>query len=213
MPRGFFITFEGIEGSGKTTQAEILYRTLISRGYPVQFTREPGGTEISEKIRNVLLDRANIGMAPWTELLLYLASRAQLVHEVILPSLQEGKVVLADRFLDSTLAYQGGGRGIDWKSIEKLNRLLLFDCKPDITLLFDLPTQEGKERIFSRRRKDRLEEEGEDFYARVRNAYLRIAHKNPLRVRVINGTQEEGAIGKEVLRIVEERLKKVELSS
>ncbi|MCH7760206.1 dTMP kinase [candidate division TA06 bacterium] len=210
MSHGFFITFEGIEGSGKTTQAENLNRTLLKKGYSTLFTREPGGTEISEKIRAVLLDRANTDMFPLTELLLYLASRAQLVHEAIFPALEEGMIVLSDRFADSTLAYQGGGRGIDRRRIQSLNTLLLGGRKPDLTFLFDLPPEEGLQRGG---KKDRMEMEQETFYRKVRDAYRRIARENPERVRVINGRQEESVIEREVLRVVEEKMEKMGYSS
>jgi dTMP kinase len=203
MSKGLLITFEGIEGSGKTTQAENLYRTLLRKGYPALFTREPGGTDISEKIRSVLLDRTNTEMAPWTELFLYLASRAQLIQEVILPAIEEGKIVLLDRFSDSTLAYQGGGRGIDRKRIQELNDLILEEREPDLTFLFDLLPREGLERGG---KKDRMEMEKEAFHEKVRAAYQAIARENPERVRVINGNQKEGVIEESVFKVVEERL-------
>ena len=205
MSKGLLITFEGIEGSGKTTQVENLYRTLLKKGYPALFTREPGGTDISEKIRSVLLDRANTEMAPWAELFLYLASRAQLIQEVILPALEEGKIVLLDRFSDSTFAYQGGGRGIDRKKIQKLNDLILEGREPDLTFLFDLLPREGLERGG---KKDRMEMEKETFHKKVRAAYQKIARENPERVRVINGNQEEGVIEESVFKVVEESLQK-----
>lgn len=219
IQKGFFITFEGIEGSGKTTQAEKLYRTLLKRGYPTLFTREPGGTEISEKIRAVLLDRAHTEMASWTELFLYLASRAQLLHQVILPSLKEGKIVLSDRFSDSTLAYQGGGRGLDRKKIKSLNALYTEGREPDLTFLFDIPPEEGIFRATHRRgnpnrasQKDRIESEKETFFRKVREEYRRIAGEDPGRVRVINGRKKEEEIEEEVLRIVEDRLEKLQIS-
>jgi dTMP kinase len=204
MSKGLLITFEGIEGSGKTTQAENLYRTLLRKGYPALFTREPGGTEISEKIRAVLLDRAHTEMAPWTELFLYLASRAQLIQEVIMPALEEGKIVLLDRFSDSTLAYQGGGRGIDRKRIQKLNDVILEGREPDLTFLFDLLPREGLQRGG---KKDRMELEKEAFHKKVRAAYQKIAQENPDRVLVINGNQKEGVIEESVFKVVEDRLR------
>src|SRR3989338_1399096 len=140
---GVFITFEGSEGSGKSTQAKLLYRYLRAKGKRVLFIREPGGVVISEKIRQILLDVKNTGMDDVCETLLYMAARAQLVKEVIAPALKKGKIVLCDRFLDSTIVYQGYGNGVDKNFIKTIGRFATQNISPDLTLIFDLPVKEG----------------------------------------------------------------------
>ena len=184
--RGIFISLEGIDGSGKTTLKEHLVTTMSSN-YEIIGIREPGGTSISEKIRDILLDIRNKGIMDKTEALLYAAARSQLVEEVIRPSLDQGKIIIADRFMDSTIAYQGYGRGIDLQFLEDLNRLCIGGLKPDITFLLDINPEEGQ-----RRRRndtpDRLEKEGIEFQNRIRDGYLKLWEKEPSRIKKLDGT-------------------------
>jgi dTMP kinase len=202
-----FITFEGVDLCGKTTQAEILINKLKGYGFEVVFVREPGGTRISELIRNILLDKENVEMCDVTELFLFSASRAQLVGEVIIPALNSGKVVICDRFYDSTLAYQGYGRGIDIEKIKVVNELASSGLVPDLTFLIDIPVSE----IYNRRRQkygdfDRMENSGVEFYERVRNGYLELARREK-RFCVINGLRGIDEISSEIWSIVSEKLK------
>jgi len=195
-----FITFEGIEGCGKTTQIRLLAESLRARGLQVLATREPGGCPIADAIRSILLDSTNSGMAPRTELLLYAAARAQHVFEVISPALREGKVVLCDRFTDATLAYQGYGRNLDRGLIERLSLLAAGDVIPDLTLLLDFPPEEGLRRACLRNdsqpelNEGRFEQESLDFHSRVRTGYLDAAGREE-RFRIIDarGSVEEVA--------------------
>lgn len=195
-----FITFEGIEGSGKTTQIRLLAEHLLAGGRDILLTREPGGCPIADAIRRILLDPQNAALVPRAELLLYAAARAQHVEEVIVPALRDGKTVLCDRFTDATLAYQGGGRGLDRNLIDRLNALAAGPLVPDLTILLDMPAEEGLHR--ARRRnaeppfhdEDRFEREALAFHRRVRDGYLAIASTEN-RVRVVNalGSKEEVA--------------------
>ncbi len=208
-----FITFEGVDLCGKTTQAEILIKKLKDLGYEVVFVREPGGTKISEIIRDILLDLKNREMDSITELFLFSASRAQLVKEVILPALNSGKIVICDRFYDSTLAYQGYGRGIDIEKIKVINELASSGLVPDVTFLIDIPVDE----IYRRKSKlietsgvknstDRMESSGFEFYERVRQGYLEIA-KMSERFVVIDGMMGIDEISEKIWSIVFEKLK------
>ena len=190
-----FITFEGVEGSGKTTQIQRLKRYLTRKGIHCKVTREPGGSPISEKIRKILLNPAHREMIPLSELLLYEAARAQHVKEVIEPLLKKGVTVLCDRFSDATIAYQGYGRKLDLGWVERFNRLSSQGIKPDITFLLDCPSDMGLKRAVNRNRiqrkekEERFEREKIQFHHRVRTGYLSIAKKEPHRVKVID-TQE-----------------------
>lgn len=186
--KGLFITFEGIEGCGKTTQLKRAQRYLEERGFPVLVTREPGGTTIGEAIRSVLLDPLHVAIAPATELLLYAAARAQHVAELIRPALEEGRIVLCDRFADSTTAYQGGGRGLSLDGIRALHALATGGLQPDLTLLLDLPADAGLERARARGRYDRLEREAILFHERVRDSFLRLAAEAPDRIKTVDGS-------------------------
>jgi len=201
---GLFITFEGIDSSGKTTQAELLVKALRERGYDVVFTHEPGGTEIAEKIRDLLLSEDNNRMTWLTELFLYMASRAQHTEEVINRSMEEDKIVVCDRYMDSTLAYQGYGRGLDRNLIRKLNHLSTRGLKPRLTFLIDLPPKAALER---REGGDRLESETLEFHNRVREGYLEIAKDEPQRFRLIDGTRPVQEIAREILKVVEGHLR------
>lgn len=189
--KGKLITFEGSEGSGKSTQIGLLKKYLKKNKKSVLFFREPGGVKISEKIRRLLLDVINENMSPACELFLYMAARAQLVDEAILPQLEKGNIVLCDRFLDSTVAYQGYGNGADIGFIKKLGDYATKGVKPDLTIVFDLEAEKGLSRI--NRKKDRIEQRAVSYHQKVQNGYLDIARKEPKRVKVIkvNKTKEE----------------------
>jgi dTMP kinase len=207
--KGSLITFEGIDYSGKTTQAKKLFNYLKRKGRKVVFLREPGGEKVSESIRQVLLSSRNVGMSPLSELLLYMASRAQLVSKVILPALKQGKIVICDRFYDSSLAYQGYGRGLDKKMIEYLNRISVSNTKPDLTILIDIPIKIFVQRMRENdKKKDRIEKEKIDFYRRVREGYLKIAQKEKRRFRIIDGSNKIEEVWEEVKSSIDVFLKK-----
>lgn len=211
MP-GLFITFEGGEGSGKTRQLKALLAHLRSAGRDVVETRDPGGTPIGKQIRGLLLDREHGGMAPAAELLLYEASRAQLVHEVIRPALLRGRIVLCDRFTDSTVAYQGYGRGLDLTLIARLNALAAEGLRPDLTFLLDLDPAVGLARAAQRvterqERHDRIEEEVLAFHQRVRGGYRIIAAAESGRVVVLDASRGMVEIEGRIRRRVDELLR------
>jgi len=189
--KGKFITFEGAEGSGKSTQIDLAHQYLKKQGLPVLFIREPGGVKISEKIRKILLDVRHTTMGDECETLLYMAARAQLVQEVIIPELKKGSVILCDRFLDSTMAYQGYGNGVDLKIIRQIGLFATSGMKPDLTLIFDIDAKEGLSRI--QREKDRIERRAIIYHEKVRQGYLALQKKEPRRIKVIrvNGSKEE----------------------
>lgn len=190
MKRGLFITMEGTEGVGKSTNLEFVHRYLSDRDKEVVVTREPGGTELGEKIRGLLLDHRNQNMADDAELLLMFAARAQHIAEVIEPALAQGKWVLCDRFTDATYAYQGGGRGIDTQRIAQLESWVQGELRPNITLLLDAPVEVGLARAAKRNQEaDRFEREKAAFFERVRGAYLDQAKAHPNRYRVIDASQ------------------------
>lgn len=205
--KGKFLVFEGIDGSGKTTQLKLLGDKLATRGYPVLFTREPGGTRIGETVRDLLLDPQHSELVPVAEALLYAAARAQHVAQVILPALQEGKIVLCDRFLDSSLAYQGYGRGLDVGQLEKLNEVATAGLKPDLVLLLDFLCDAGMDRIAeSGREVDRIEQEDRFFHRKVRAGYLALAGRDANRYRVIDANRSIDQIHGDIVRVVEEIL-------
>jgi dTMP kinase len=199
LKKGILVTFEGIEGSGKTTQAERACKALELEGYRCVLTREPGGTPVSEKIRSILLDRANMEMTAVCELFLYLACRSQNVSEIIRPALDSGSIVIADRFSDSTRAYQGGGRGLDVEMIAKLNALATDGLKPDLTILVDLDPAKGLSRS---KTKDRIENEDIDFHGRVRSEFLTICKEEPNRVIALDGDDAIESIHHEVMALI-----------
>ncbi|MEN3046259.1 MAG: dTMP kinase [Candidatus Hydrothermales bacterium] len=199
---GFFITVEGIEGSGKTTLAKSLFNELKNKGFPVILTWEPGGTEIGEKIRKVLLYSKDL--SSWTELLLFLASRKEHVEKKILPALREGKIVISDRFDDSTIAYQCFGRGLNLRIVKRINKIVTLGLKPNLTFLLDLEPELSLKRL---KRKDRIEREDLDFHKRVRQGYLAIAGRAKKRVVVIDGSLNKKKILEIALLKVIERLK------
>jgi len=204
MSRGSgFISFEGIEGSGKSTQTRRLAGYLRAQGRDVVETAEPGGTAIGDKIRALLLEPDN-HMDPLTELLLYYASRAQHVKEVIGPALQENKVVITDRFTDSTVAYQGCARGLDVTIIERLNSIVVPDVKPSVTFLLDLDVEDGLRRNRRARKEDRFELETVEFHRRVRKGFLGIAKQEPDRIKIVDASGTPDAVSEEIIRIIEE---------
>lgn len=206
--RGIFISFEGIEGCGKTTQAKLLKSHLEEKGFSVFLTREPGGSEISEQIRCILSDAKNKTLTSRAELFLFLAARAQHVEEVIKPTLKEGKVVISDRFFDATLAYQGYGRGINLKLINQLNRAATEGLKPEFTILLDLPPEVGLMRAKSRNLDDdRFESEKIEFHRRVREGYLALAEQFPKRIKVVKANRRIEQVFESVKELVETLLK------
>ena len=186
---GLFITLEGPEGAGKSTNREYLAARLKEHGIEVVLSREPGGTPLAERIRELLLTPSDEVMNSDTELLLVFAARAQHLAEVIRPALRRGAVVLCDRFTDATYAYQGGGRGLSEARIAELERFVQGDLRPDLTLVFDLPVEVGLARAAARGRLDRFEQEGQGFFEAVRQAYLQRAQKAPERYRVLDAAQ------------------------
>ncbi|MEW5755919.1 MAG: dTMP kinase [Pseudomonadota bacterium] len=184
--QGKFITVEGGEGAGKSTNLALIRELLSAAGKDVVMTREPGGTPLGEQIRSLLLDARQTAMAVDTELLLIFAARAQHIAEVIAPALAQGKYVLCDRFTDATYAYQGGGRGVPQDRIARLETWVQGDLRPDLTILLDLPVAQGLERAGNRSAPDRFEREQAEFFEKVRAAYLALAKQHPRRYRIID---------------------------
>ena len=202
--KGLFITFEGNDGSGKSSVIETIKKELIDRGYDVIYSREPGGSRIAERIRDVILDVNNVGMDPKTESLLYAASRREHIVKTILPALNEGKIVLCDRYLDSSLAYQGFARGIGMDKVYDMNLYATESLLPDLTLLICVSPEIGMNRIKQNQRGslDRLEIEKMDFHKKVYNGYLEVQKKFPNRIVIVNGEASKEQVKKEALDIV-----------
>jgi dTMP kinase len=203
--RGLLVTFEGVEGSGKTTQAARLAEALKAESLPTTVVREPGGTLLGEKVREILLSVEQHEMAAWAEAGLYTAARAQLLKEVVIPRMAKGDIVIADRFADSTFAYQGAGRGLEMQVLMAMQMVL--KVKPDLTILLDLPAEAGLRRQSAEpgHQPDRLELEDVAFHTRVREGYLDFAQRDPERYHVIDAGQEPGAVAGEALRVTLER--------
>ena len=203
-----FITLEGPEGSGKTTAVEYAVKALEEKGYQIVRTREPGGTPIAEQIRNVILDRANTNMDPRTEALLYAASRRQHLVEKVWPALKEGKIVICDRYLDSSLAYQGGARGLGIENILNVNLFATENTWPDLTLLFDITPEEGLKRISANanREVNRLDLEKLEFHHKVRNTFLDLAKRYPERFVIIDASKSREEVAKATLDAIMSRL-------
>lgn len=206
---GLFITFEGVEGCGKSTQTRALVDWLRLRDRTVTLTREPGGTEVGERCRDILLDTGHVGMRPATELFLYLASRAEHVAKVILPRLEAGEIVISDRYGDASVAYQGGGRGLGHELVEELNHVATGGVKPDVTFLLDLDPEVGLDRLVRGRgehARDRIENEVLEFHKRVREAYLECAAREPDRFVVIDASLSPKEIEAQITAEVERLL-------
>ena len=199
---GRFITIEGTDGGGKSTQIEKLVEYLKSMGREVVVTREPGGTNISEKLREILLDAKNSEMTDITEALLYAASRAQHVEEKILPAVKEGKIVICDRFLDSSIVYQGYARGLDIEMIKTINSFALSKIKPDITLFFDIRPEIGILRKKNMHDLDRMEQEKIDFHNKVYNGYKALLNENPERIKRIDAEKTIDEVYRQVIDAV-----------
>jgi len=209
MP-GFFISFEGIEGSGKSTQVSLLAEALRTQGHEVIVTREPGGTSLGQILRKLLLEPSATSLAPGAEVLMMLADRAQHVQEVIAPALSANKIIISDRFVDSTSAYQGYGRGIELSLLAQLNTFACGGYIPALTLLMDLPVAEGLRRAQKRRNKtetaDHFEAESVAFHERVRAGFLTVARAEPQRVYVVDATRPKKTVHQEILTVTLERL-------
>lgn len=202
--KGLFVTFEGNDGSGKSSVIETIKKELISRGYNVLYSREPGGSKIAEKIREVILDVDNVGMDDKTESLLYAASRREHIVKTLLPALNEGKIVLCDRYLDSSLAYQGYARGIGIDEVYRMNTYATDNLLPDLTLLICVKPEVGFERIKKNQRGalDRLEIEKMEFHKKVYEGYLEVQKKFPHRIIIINGEASKEQVRKDALEVV-----------
>jgi dTMP kinase len=206
MSRLPFITFEGSEGCGKSTQVRRLAARLQQMSVPHLITREPGGTPIGETIRELLqFAPHNARMAPETELLLFEASRSQLVRETIKPALAHGLCVIADRFFDSTTVYQGAARKLDREFVERLNTFAVGECVPDITFVLDVDAATANSRLQKPRKRDRMEEEPADFHERVRKGYRDLAGRDPNRIALIDGTRDPDAVEDEIWKILSSR--------
>jgi dTMP kinase len=204
MMRGLFITLEGGEGAGKSTNLAYIRQWLERAGREVVITREPGGTELGERVRDILLHSKELHITPETEMLLMFAARAEHLAKVIRPALAAGKVVLCDRFTDATYAYQGGGRGLPAERIAAMEDRVQGDLRPDLTLLLDIPVQAGRERAGSRGAPDRFEREDNDFFMRVRETYLARARAEPARMRVIDASRPLPQVEQQIAAVLEE---------
>lgn len=202
-----FITFEGIDASGKTTQVKLLENYLREQNFKVVVVREPGGTKLSEQIRNILLSKEHFNMFKECEIFLFSASRAQLVREVIIPKLNEGYIVISDRFHDSTTAYQGTGRNINLEDVYAIHRIAIDDCIPDLTYFLDIPFEESlRRKNLSNLSPDRIEAQGKEFFEKVREGYLEIQKREPERFKVINGLGSPDEIHKKIVQIFTDKL-------
>lgn len=200
-PKGKFITFEGPEGSGKSTQGKLLVEYIKRKGKKAVFLREPGGTRLSEKIRRILLDRSNQGISPLSEMLLYMAARAQLIQEVIKPALAEGYFVICDRFLDSTIAYQGWGLGVNLFLIEYLGNFLTSEVEPDLTIFLDVAIKKG---LYARGRKlDRIEQRSFAYHRRVHRGYLALVSRYPKRIKIVKTDKDKIKTQAKIRKIIE----------
>ena len=197
---GLFITLEGPEGSGKSTQAERLSASLGERGFTVFATREPGGTPLGDELRELLLRRPDLQITAWPEAMLFSAARAQLVRDVIRPQLERVDIVICDRFSDSTLAYQGWGRGLDRDLLARLQQAATEGLQPDLTLLLDLAAEAGLKRV-TREKRDRLDRETIAFHSRVRSGYRELAQAQPGRWRLVDANREPAAVAGEILAV------------
>jgi dTMP kinase len=203
--QGLFVTFEGIDGSGKSTQLQLCAKALEAKGHTVIITRNPGGTQFGEELRQILLHSTKT-VYPLSELLLFIADRAQHMDEIVLPALQAGKIILCDRHIDSTLAYQGYGRGLSLDTIQHLNQIAIQTQKPDLTLLFDGEPAALAKRVSNRGQSDRLEREKADFHQRVREGFLTLAHQTPQRIKILNALESIDSLQAQVLQHIQNAL-------
>ncbi len=201
--KGLFISVEGTDGAGKSTQIDLLLEHLKSKGIDVIYTREPGGTYISEKIREIILDTDNEGMKDACEALLYAASRAQHVREKIVPALNEGKVVLCDRYVDSSIVYQGVARGLGIDEVRAINDFAIGGVMPDITLFFDLTVEESVKRKKNMGSLDRIEKESFDFHKKIYDGYIKLAESDPERIKRIDASKPVEEVHAQVLKALE----------
>lgn len=201
--KGLFISIEGTDGAGKSTQIELLKKYIIEKGRDVIVTREPGGTPISEKIREIILDNNNSEMSHITEALLYAASRAQHVNEKIKPALMQGKIIICDRFVDSSIAYQCAARGISREIIEDINKYAIDGVMPDITLYFDITPQEGIKRKKNMHTLDRIEQEKQDFHNKVYEGYQMLLKLYPERIKRIDASKDIYDVHNQVLKYID----------
>jgi dTMP kinase len=207
--RGLFITLEGIDGCGKSTQLDMLAGALDDRRIDFTVTRQPGGTQIGERVREILLANASVGLAPMAELMLYAADRAQNVEEIIRPALDAGRLVVSDRYTDSTIAFQGYGRGLDLEVISELNHLATSGLAPDLTVLFDISTEEARARLLARQTTveseqgmTRFEDEAREFHHRVRQGYLELARAHAGRIRVVDSSGSAQETHEKVMALI-----------
>lgn len=206
--KGLFITFEGNDGSGKSSAIQAVYEELVKQGYDVILTREPGGSKIAEKIRTIILDTDNLGMDSKTEALLYAASRREHLVKKIIPALESGKIVLSDRYIDSSLVYQGIARGIGVKEVYDLNQFAIGDYLPDLTIMLAVHPEIGMERIKNNRHEfDRLELEKLDFHNKVYNGYIEVAKTYPNRIVMIDGEKAKAEVLEQTKKVVMEFIK------
>ena len=203
MEKGLFITFEGADGCGKTTQLNLLKEYLENNSYEVVLTREPGGKGLGEKVREILLNYDG-EVSNRCESFLFLADRAQNIDIIVTPAIEQGKIVLCDRHTDSSVAYQGYGRGLDINQINTLNNLATNNKKPDLTLVFDVDIETSMQRVGNE--KDRMESAGKEFFNRVRNGYLELAKQEPERIKVLDSTKSISEVQKDVLEIIKTKL-------
>ena len=201
---GKFITLEGIEGVGKTTNREYIRSLLEQSGRPCVETREPGGTPLGEALREMLLEHKHEGMSSDAELLMMFASRAEHLHKVILPALAAGKNVLCDRFTEATYAYQGGGRGINDRKIAELENWVQGELRPDLTIILDAPVETGRDRAGRRSEPDRIEKEQNDFFERVRQTYLQLANHYPHRIAVVDASIALEQVQKQIYHVMKQ---------
>lgn len=207
--RGIFITFEGPDGAGKTTQLELLTQYLRRKGFSVRCTREPGGTSLGDNIRSILLDADNHGaISDRAEALLYMAARAQHVAELILPALLRGEIVLSDRFSDSTVVYQGAARQLKREDLRMINRFATAGVTPHLTVLLDADVMSLQSRVTNRGRQDRIELEGREFQEKVRQGFLDLATGDPDRIKIVNAIGDSEAIHQNITRLVDEYLQR-----
>lgn len=211
MKKGLFITIEGLDGAGKSTQIHFMKEFLEKRGLTVLLTREPGGTPIGEKIRDIILDKNHLEMASTTEALLYAASRAQHVAEVILPALDRGEIVLCDRFVDSSMVYQGRGRNLGYDTVKKINDFATQGLEPDLTIFFDIHPEISLQRINTRGKGDRLEQEKFSFHHAVYEGYMDLAKMYSHRIKIVRADRDIQEIRSDIEKMLKELLGGIEI--